>query len=76
MAVTIKDVALRARVSIASVSRALHGTALSPKRHACAWNAPHGNCVIRHTVCAQPDHETHNTIGVLLPDIYGEYFQS
>ena len=75
MAVTIKDVALRAKVSIASVSRALHGTGVvTEKTRLRVLRAaeqlrytPHGaarSLITRRT----------NTIGVLLPHIYGEYF--
>jgi LacI family transcriptional regulator len=75
MAVTIKDVALRAKVSIASVSRALHGTGVvTEKTRLRVLRAaeqlrytPHGaarSLITRRT----------NTIGVLLPEIYGGYF--
>ncbi|HLQ12455.1 MAG TPA: LacI family DNA-binding transcriptional regulator [Steroidobacteraceae bacterium] len=75
MAVTIKDVALRARVSIASVSRALHGTGVVTEKTRLRVEraaqqlryTPHG--VARSLITRRT-----NTIGVLLPDIYGEYF--
>ncbi len=75
MAVTIKDVAREARVSVASVSRALNGhhnvTDETRQRILGVATqlryAPHGaarSLITRRT----------QTIGVLLPDLYGEYF--
>lgn len=75
MGATIKDVARRARVSIATVSRALNGTGTVTdgirervQRAAKALRyTPHSGArslITRRT----------HSIGVLLPDIYGEYF--
>ncbi|MFT3904851.1 MAG: LacI family DNA-binding transcriptional regulator [Steroidobacteraceae bacterium] len=75
MGATIKDVARRARVSIASVSRALNGTGVVTDsiRERVTRAAkqlrytPHGGArslITRRT----------HSIGVLLPDMYGEYF--
>lgn len=73
--VTIKDVAREARVSVASVSRALNGnggvTAETEQRireaAARLRYVPHGaarSLITRRT----------HTIGALLPDLYGEFF--
>jgi LacI family transcriptional regulator len=73
--VTIKDVAREAKVSVASVSRALNGnggvTAETEQRirevAARLRYIPHGaarSLITRRT----------NTIGALLPDLYGEFF--
>ena len=75
MAATIKDVARRARVSIASVSRALNNSSsVTPNVRERVLRAasrlhytPHAaarSLIIRRT----------HTIGLLLPDIHGEYF--
>jgi LacI family transcriptional regulator len=75
MTVTIKDVAREAKVSVASVSRALNGSAsvTEPTRQRILRVAarlryvPHGaarSLITRRT----------NTIGALLPDLYGEFF--
>ncbi|MDR3388270.1 MAG: LacI family DNA-binding transcriptional regulator [Rudaea sp.] len=75
MAVTIKDVAREARVSVASVSRALNGTpSVTEGTRARILGVakrlrymPHGaarSLITRRT----------NTIGALLPDLFGEFF--
>lgn len=73
--VTIKDVARAARVSVATVSRVLNGS--GPVReetrrriHEVAGRlhyAPHGGA--RSLITRRTD-----TLGVLLPDLYGEFF--
>lgn len=74
-AVTIKDVAREAQVSVASVSRALNGnggvTAETERRirevAARLRYVPHGaarSLITRRT----------HTVGALLPDLYGEFF--
>lgn len=75
MSVTIRDVAEKAHVSVATVSRVLNGKSLvreDTRRRIQATidrlgYAPHGaarSLITRRT----------NTVGVLLPDIYGEFF--
>ena len=73
--VTIKDVARSARVSVATVSRALNASPLvredtSARVRSAARRlgyAPHG------TARSLVTRRTH-TIGVVLPDLYGEFF--
>jgi len=73
--VTIRDVARKARVSVATVSRAITGKQpvnAETKRRVQATierlgYAPHGTA--RSLITRRTD-----TIGVLLPDIYGEFF--
>lgn len=75
MAVTIRDVAQAAGVSVASVSRALNGHPSltdDTRRHIMAVikhmrYVPHVGARSLTTSCT-------NTIGVLLPDLYGEFF--
>jgi LacI family transcriptional regulator len=75
MAVTIKDVAREARVSVASVSRAMNGTPSvteNTRQHILGVAKrlrymPHGaarSLITRRT----------NTVGALLPDLFGEFF--
>ena len=75
MAVTIKDVAREAKVSVASVSRALNGhqsVTDATRKHVLGVAAqlryvPHSGArslITRRT----------QTIGTLLPDLYGEFF--
>jgi len=75
VAATIKDVARRAHVSIASVSRTLNNSGVvTPGVRERVLRAARG---LRYTPpCrgAQPDQPPHHTIGLLLPDIHGEYF--
>ncbi len=75
MAVTIKDVALRARVSIASVSRALNGTGVvtDQTRQRVLRAAQHLRYMPHQAARSLITRRT-GTIGVLLPDMYGEYF--
>ena len=75
MAVTIKDVALKARVSIASVSRALNGTGTvtSATRERVLRAAQQLRYTPHQAARSLITRRTH-TIGVLLPDLHGEYF--
>jgi LacI family transcriptional regulator len=75
MAATIKDVALRARVSIASVSRALNGTgAVTEKTRERVLRAARQLRYTPHQAARSLITRRTGTIGVLLPDIFGEYF--
>lgn len=72
---TIKDVALRARVSIASVSRALHGTGIvTEKTRDRVLRAAQQLRYTPHQAARSLITRRTNIVGVLLPDIYGEYF--
>ena len=75
MAVTIKDVARRANVSIASVSRVLNGTGVvsEPTRQRVLRAAQHLRYTPHEAARSLITRRT-NTIGVLLPDMHGEYF--
>jgi LacI family transcriptional regulator len=75
MAATIKDVALRAGVSIASVSRALNGTGVVTEQ--TRRRVQRAAKVLRYTphqAARSLITRRTRTIGVLLPDIHGEYF--
>jgi len=75
MAATIKDVALRARVSIASVSRALNGTgAVTEKTRQRVVRAARALRYTPHQAARSLITRRTRTVGVLLPDIHGEYF--
>ncbi|HTP38199.1 MAG TPA: LacI family DNA-binding transcriptional regulator [Steroidobacteraceae bacterium] len=75
MAATIKDVALRARVSIASVSRALHGTGVvTEKTRERVLRAAQQLRYTPHQAARSLITRRTNIVGVLLPDIYGDYF--
>ncbi|MEO7916217.1 MAG: LacI family DNA-binding transcriptional regulator, partial [Dokdonella sp.] len=75
MSITIKDVAREAEVSVATVSRALNDHAsVTPQTrehiHAIAKRlryVPHG--AARSLITRRTD-----TLGVVLPDLYGEFF--
>ena len=74
-AATIKDVAREARVSVASVSRALNGgggvtAATSARIHAAAERLQY----IPHAAARMLITRRTHTIGALLPDLYGEFF--
>ena len=74
-AATIKDVAREAKVSVASVSRALNGgsgvTAETGERIREAAKRLH---YIPHAAARMLITRRSNTIGALLPDLYGEFF--
>jgi LacI family transcriptional regulator len=74
-AATIKDVAREAKVSVASVSRALNGghgvTAETSRRiHEAALRLHY----VPHAAARMLITRRTNTVGALLPDLYGEFF--
>jgi LacI family transcriptional regulator len=75
MAVTIKDVAREARVSVASVSRALNGhdTVTEDTRQRIAGVATRLRYVPHSGARSLITRRT-QTIGALLPDLHGEFF--
>ena len=75
MAITIKDVARQARVSVATVSRALNGHAnVTPETRAHVLRvAAELRFVPSSAARSMITRRTH-TIGALLPDLHGEYF--
>lgn len=75
MVATIKDVARHARVSVASVSRALNGTGVvtQPARQRILRAADKLHYV-PHAAARSLSTRRTQTIGVLLPDIFGEFF--
>lgn len=75
MAATIKDVARRARVSIASVSRALNNAAsVAPQIRARVLRAARTLHYTPHAGARSLITRRTHTVGVLLPDMHGEYF--
>lgn len=75
MAITIKDVAQAAGVSVASVSRALNGHASitdDTRKHILA--VVKRMRYMPHVGARSLTTSFTNTIGVLLPDLYGEFF--
>ncbi|MDE2218744.1 MAG: LacI family DNA-binding transcriptional regulator [Gammaproteobacteria bacterium] len=75
LAATIKDVAMRARVSTASVSRVLNGSGAvtEPTRQRVLRAAQYLRYTPHEAARSLITRRT-RTIGVLLPDIHGEYF--
>lgn len=75
LAVTIKEVAARARVSVATVSRVLNGK--GPVRED-TWQrvleVAQDMRYVPHGVARSLSTRQSNTIGVVLPDLYGEFF--
>ena len=75
MAATIKDVAVRARVSTASVSRVLNATGVvTESTRQRVLNAAQHLRYTPHEAARSLITRRTRTIGVLLPDIHGEYF--
>ena len=75
MAVTIKDVAKAAKVSIATVSRALNGfenVTEETRRHVCAVALRLG--YIPHEGARSLSSRRTRCVGAVLPDLYGEFF--
>lgn len=75
MAATIKDVAQRAKVSVASVSRALNGKGVvTQSTRQRILHAAQKLNYVPHAAARSLSTKRTQTIGVMLPDIYGEFF--
>ena len=75
MATTIRDVARHAKVSVASVSRALNGTGVVTERtRQRIVRVAEKLHYTPHAAARSLSTRSTQTIGVLLPDIYGEFF--
>lgn len=75
MAATIKDVARHAKVSVASVSRALNGIGVvAQTTRQRVFRAAEKLHYVPHAAARSLSTNCTQTIGVLLPDIYGEFF--
>jgi LacI family transcriptional regulator len=74
-AVTIRDVAREAGVSVASVSRALNGLAnVTPGTRELILSAAAKLRYVPHTAARALSTRRTDTIGVVLPDLHGEFF--
>lgn len=72
---TIRDVARRAGVSVASASRALNGHSnVSPETSRRVSDAAQALAYIPHLGARSLSTKRSNTIGVVLPDLFGEFF--
>ena len=72
---TIRDVARRAQVSVASVSRALNGFEnVSEQTRARVADAVKELGYVPHAGARSLSLARSNAIGVVLPDLYGEFF--
>jgi LacI family transcriptional regulator len=72
---TIRDVARRAQVSVASVSRALNGLAnVSDKTRERVADAVRDLGYVPHAGARSLSLARSNAIGVVLPDLHGEFF--
>ncbi len=75
MNVTIKDVARVAKVSVATVSRALNGhDNVTEAVRAAVLKAANDLRYTPHAAARSLSSKRTNTIGVVLPDLYGEFF--
>ena len=75
MAVTIKDVAKAANVSVASVSRALNGSGtVTEETRKAVFAAARSLRYIPHSGARSLSTNRTQTIGVVLRDLYGEFF--
>lgn len=75
MAVTIKDVAKLANVSVASVSRALNGSpTVTEETRQQVFAAARELRYFPHSGARSLSTNRTQTIGVVLPDLYGEFF--
>jgi len=74
-AATIRDVAERARVSVASVSRVLTGAGpVTPATREKVMEAVQALQYVPHSGARSLSTSKTQTIGVILPDLYGEFF--
>lgn len=74
-AATIRDVAERAAVSVASVSRVLNGQEpVTPATRARVMEAVEALSYVPHSGARSLSTSRTHAIGVILPDLYGEYF--
>ena len=74
-AATIRDVAQRADVSVASVSRVLNGAGpVTEATRNRVLEAVEALQYVPHSGARSLSTSKTNTIGVILPDLYGEYF--
>jgi LacI family transcriptional regulator len=75
VAITIKDVARRAGVSVASVSRALNGhESVTPETRQRIVKAAAALRYTPHSAARSLITRRTDTIGAILPDLYGEFF--
>ena len=75
MAVTIRDVAREARVSVASVSRALNGSpAVTDETRQRITSIAARLRYVPHSAARSLITKRTQTVGALLPDLYGEFF--
>ena len=75
MNITIKDVARVAKVSVATVSRALNGhDNVTEGVRAAVLKAANDLRYTPHAAARSLSSKRTNTIGVVLPDLYGEFF--
>jgi LacI family transcriptional regulator len=75
MAVTIKDVAKAANLSVASVSRALNGSSsVTEQTRKLVLETARALRYIPHSGARSLSTSRTNTVGVVLPDLHGEFF--
>ncbi len=75
MSVTIKDVARAAKVSVASVSRALNGHEnVTPETRRVVVEVARKLGYVPHSAARSLITRRTQTLGVLLPDLHGEFF--
>ena len=73
--ITIRDVARRAAVSVASASRALNNnSSVAPATRDRVIAAAHALDYVPHLGARSLSRGRSNTIGVVLPDLFGEFF--
>ncbi|HEU4959230.1 MAG TPA: LacI family DNA-binding transcriptional regulator [Sphingomonas sp.] len=72
---TIRDVARKAGVSVASASRALNGhRSVTPATRQRVADAAHALDYVPHLGARSLSTQRSNTLGVVLPDLFGEFF--